>query len=273
MRVPILMYHWFAAQTAPGRPRKGNPYRLCQCAFEEQMQHLASQCYRAISLDDFVAHATAGAILPSKPVIITLDDGLESAYRVAYPILEKYGFTGTFFVATSSIGSPGVMTLKQLAEMSQHGMAIQSHSLTHRRLAELSPAQIAVELSESKVVLETRLGRPVRFLAIPNGAYDGRVKRIAKETGYAAVVTSDLGTNDARADLYSLKRIPIKSGVTLSRFAQYLRGRGMFWEESERLCVNWLKRSTGIRTFAAMKKRRLGMNLRQEVTWSRKWYG
>ena len=42
-------------------------------------------------------------------VSITFDDGGEHQYNSFFPILEKYGLTGTFYVVTSWIGREGIL--------------------------------------------------------------------------------------------------------------------------------------------------------------------
>ncbi len=62
------------------------------------MQYLAEAGYHTITLTDLYLHLTEGRPLPEKPVILTFGDGYRDAYTVVFPLLQKYGFVGTFFV-------------------------------------------------------------------------------------------------------------------------------------------------------------------------------
>lgn len=257
VEVPVLAYHRLTPRLASPSVESRDPYLLAESSFREQIQYLHTKGYHSLSLTDFVAHVTGQAVLPRKPVIITFDDGYESEYSLAYPILRNYGFTATFFVVVGWIGRLGMLSWDQIEEMSRNGMAIDSHTLSHPYLTELSREQIKVELSESKAILEGKMGKPVAFLGIPGGMYNNLVKEVAQETGYMAVVTSSLGTNNCRSDLYSLNRIAIKSGTTLSQFARYLEGQGMFWAKSMQFLTNILKAILGIENYGSIRRKLL----------------
>lgn len=257
MQVPMLMYHRLVPEAALQCVQGRDPYLLTESSFEEQLAYLSSKGYSTISLSDFIAHANGKDVPPQKPVIITFDDGNESDYTLAYPILRKYGFTATFFVVVDSISSPWMLTEEQIKEMSCNGMSIQSHTLTHSYLTNLSREQIEEELSKSKAVLESMTGAPVHFLSIPHGMYDNAVKKVAKETGYLAVVTSSLGINNTKRDLYSLKRIDVRRGISLSQFALCLQGQGMFWRKFMQLLKNMLKRILRIENYASLRRKLL----------------
>ncbi len=83
--------------------------------------------------------------------------------------------------------SSQIMTEDQLKEMAAHGQIVGGHSHTHRILAQLSEAEQRQELSQSKAILQSVLGVPVRSLAYPVGAeghYTSRTCEIAREVGY-----------------------------------------------------------------------------------------
>jgi len=72
--------------------------------FESHIAFL-SRNYRIISLDDVVAWINGATSLPRQAVVITFDDGYRDNFLYAYPILKKYGVTGTFYVVTDAIGN------------------------------------------------------------------------------------------------------------------------------------------------------------------------
>ena len=104
--------------------------------FESHLKHLRDVGYHVITLDDMLYYLTQGRPLPEKPVILTFDDGYEDNYRDAFPLLEKYGAVGHFFLITDFINQerPGYMTWSQIEEMAAAGQRFGSHSRNHADL-------------------------------------------------------------------------------------------------------------------------------------------
>jgi peptidoglycan/xylan/chitin deacetylase (PgdA/CDA1 family) len=145
-------------------------------------------------------------------------------------------------VTVGSIGSPGSLLVEEIQEMSRGRMDFQSHTLTHPYLTKLNREGIKRELGESKEVLESKTGKSVHFLSIPNGTYNDTVKRVAKELGYLA-----------KSDLYSLRRIAIKSGVTLPHFASLLKGH-MLREKYMQSLRGTAKTALGIENYVLIRR-------------------
>jgi peptidoglycan/xylan/chitin deacetylase (PgdA/CDA1 family) len=109
-----------------------------------------------------------------KFVIINFDDSHESDYAYAEPILDKYGFKATFFevcnwVEAGSHESDISTTWQQIAALQQDGMDIESHTMTHPNLNDLSSqADLDYEIGQSKQCLENHGINPTIF-AYPNG--------------------------------------------------------------------------------------------------------
>jgi peptidoglycan/xylan/chitin deacetylase (PgdA/CDA1 family) len=90
------------------------------------------------------------------------------------------------------------MTWDEVREVSGNGVAIGSHTHTHRVLATLDEASQRWELAQSKRTLEQQLQRPVRTLAYPVGGYEHftpSTMRIAAECGYEGAFSFHTGTN------------------------------------------------------------------------------
>lgn len=65
-------------------------YAVTPSNFEQQINWLVDNGYHFISIDDILKHRKSGIPLPNKAVLITFDDGYQSMYTNAYPILKKY---------------------------------------------------------------------------------------------------------------------------------------------------------------------------------------
>lgn len=113
--VPILLYHHIANPENPSR------YHVSPEIFEEQMTWLFDHGYTAIPITLLVNAIKEGAELPAKPVVITFDDGDLDVYENAFPIMQKYGFSGVFYIITDWIDAKNMVTKAQLDEMIASG--------------------------------------------------------------------------------------------------------------------------------------------------------
>lgn len=127
------------------------------------------------------------AALKGLDVHLTFDDGGASAIDAAR-ILERHGLSGSFFVVTSVIGTPGFLDADAIRELRAHGHRIGSHSHTHAFLTALSDDEVTQEWSESKAILEEILGEEIVSASVPRGAYAGRIGRLAP---FAQLYTSE----------------------------------------------------------------------------------
>ncbi len=92
-----------------------------------------------------------------------------------------------------------------------------SHTHTHEILVHCSEDEQRVQLKRSREILAERRGR-CDLLAYPNGDYSDSLKRMAKDLGYAAAVTTEHRLNRSGADLYALSRIGIGAGWSAEQF-------------------------------------------------------
>lgn len=125
---------------------------------------------------------------------LTFDDGLESFYLVAFPLLRKYHFSATVFVVTGFVGRQSEwdyyrrphMNWKQIIELQREGIEFGSHTHSHRDLRKLSSDSLLAELSDSRKVLEDQLATTVRLVSYPFGRFNDRVTEAARQAGYQA---------------------------------------------------------------------------------------
>ncbi len=221
------MYHYVSVP-----PPDADHYRVDLSVspqnLEAQVAWLAEQGYVSITLQDLLYHLTLGWPLPEKPVILTFDDGYADAYENAFPILQKYGFVGTFFIITDRItyGDLHYATWDQVIEMHKAGMDIQSHTRTHPDLRGVSNVELLWQILGSREAIEARMDTEVHFFCYPAGRYDANTIRALERFGYWAAVTTEYGATHALEDLFTLKRIRIRSADTLEYFIEKVTRHG-----------------------------------------------
>lgn len=235
-RIPALLYHRFRRKEIGDALAANNDssYVSYDTGFAAQMQFLKSKGFTPISLQNFLDFQQGRRQPPRKAILITFDDGFMSNYLYAFPILKKHRFTATIFVTPDpnsknflkNAPQDRPLTHQQMKEMSDHGISMQSHGMTHRYLSVLEPEIVRWELAESKKVLEEILEKPVQFLAIPSGAYSRGVREVAREVGYKAVFCMLKGSNNLSSDPYKLRRVVIGRDFGISDFKRVISPMG-----------------------------------------------
>ena len=178
--------------------------------FDAQMKYLADNGYHTITPDELYDSLAGNAELPEIPVMITFDDGYKDNYENAYPILKKYGFKGTIFVVSSFLGVyPNYMTWDQAREMDADNISIQSHTVDHKSMTDLSDDELRAELVDSKKKIEKELGHEIGYMAYPTGTYNLHIANLVKEAGYKAAFTIKYGNVDKASNIYALERVPV----------------------------------------------------------------
>jgi peptidoglycan/xylan/chitin deacetylase (PgdA/CDA1 family) len=207
VEVPILVYH----HVVPGRTTGSALTRalfVTPEAFDQQLKYLQDNGYQSVSFTDLADCLEYGALLPERAVILTFDDGWENQFQYGFPLLQKYGFSGTFYVVTGYIDHPNFMTAGQLRTMAAAGMAIGSHTRSHPPLPSLGDGQrLRDEIAGSKKWLEQQLGITVDTFAYPYGSYTAAVVAATKAAGYRTARTVDSGTHDTADNMETLPGI------------------------------------------------------------------
>lgn len=209
-QLPILTFHGFGS---PGSTISFPPE-----VFRKGVARLARNGYETIDLMNAVENLKVGVAPPSNAIILTIDDGYESVYREALPVLEEHRMTATIFVTTGA--SPGerpsdrlptlegqrMMSWNELRKAVSAGCSIGAHTLTHPDLTRLSMERLTRQLIECRTILEQRLGVPVRSFAYPYGRYNRRVRE-AVSRHYECACSDQLGLLRPTSDPYALPRV------------------------------------------------------------------
>ena len=105
-RLTIVSYHRFSNKPVD-EINKSLPYLfVSQTSFELQIKFF-KKFYNIISFSD-LKKIKKGEKLPYNSLIITIDDGYEDNYTIAYPILKKYNVPATIYLATDNINTNNV---------------------------------------------------------------------------------------------------------------------------------------------------------------------
>ncbi|CAN7368121.1 polysaccharide deacetylase family protein [Paenibacillus sp. LjRoot56] len=113
-QVAVLMYHHI-------HDTDTSSSTITSALFQNQLTTLLSKGYHFISLDEFKMYL-AGATVPSNAVLVTFDDGYQSFFTGAYPILKSLRIPAVNFVITTDLANPLAsyipsMSKEQISEM------------------------------------------------------------------------------------------------------------------------------------------------------------
>jgi len=211
---PILLYH----RIVPGQG--DNPYNLTPEDFGSQMRYLSENGYSTISIEQLRDAIVNGAELPEKPIVISFDDGDISVYKNAFPVMQKYGFTGVAYLVTTYLETEGYMKVRQVKELIRAGWEIGSHSARHQDVSKTE--YLDTEIVGSKADLEKLLDIKVRSFAYPFGAYSPTSMKKVSEW-YSNAVGLGVPTIQKESNLYYLWRRPVDNGTTLDQFIEFLK--------------------------------------------------
>ncbi len=211
VKLPAIMYHKFGSTA--------ERYQVTPAAFAKHMSWLKANGYRTVSVKRIYDYMYRGGSLPTKPVLITFDDGYASQSS-AVEELNARGMKGTFFV----LGQGNGLSWGQLRQMVAQGHEVGSHSMTHPYLTKLSDAQLRREVSESKRVLQEKLGVSIPFFAYPYGNVNSRVSNAVAAAGYRGALHAWGGAHWTPTKRWVEPRIEISGVESLSKFAQRVRG-------------------------------------------------
>lgn len=143
--------------------------------------------------------------------------------------------------------------------MSEAGLSIQSHTVSHNPLAGLNDDQLMKELSASKNSIENYLGKQVHFLSLPHGVYNEKVIEIAQDTGYQAVCTSEPGYSHAYGKgIPMFKRINVSNRFDSNEFRKILEMSPMMEMSliASKKMKNFVKKTMGYSTYRKLYKLR-----------------
>ena len=222
-RVPILMYHHIE-DPPPDADAMRRDLSVSPEIFEAQLRYLKQAGYESITLNDLALHLTMGKPLPPKPIIFTFDDGYTDAYTNAFPLLQRFGFRGTFFVISEPVDArdPDFISWAEVEEMHAAGMSFEPHSYNHPDMRNRGFDFVVFQILAPKEAIEARTGEACRFFAYPAGRYDQFVIDVLRSANFWGAVLTEQGATHGSDELFTLRRIRVHGGDDLDTFIHNL---------------------------------------------------
>lgn len=250
--VTVLTYHNFSQEYTD------NSMTVSVSAFEKQLNGLKQKGYTAITMRELINYAEFGNELPEKPVLITIDDGYQSNYQIAYQVLEKLDMPAVISVVGWSVGKNTRLdgttpitphfTWETAKQMYQSGLIeIQNHSYDmhstpfdgaifnptgrHGVMSIMGETEeqyrkaVSSDILKNKQLIEKNVGNNNVLFCYPYGLKNEITEEICKELGFKITLTTKKGVNYIRPgdSLFSLNRITVYENTTAESLDSYIK--------------------------------------------------
>ncbi|MGN6203172.1 MAG: polysaccharide deacetylase family protein [Solirubrobacterales bacterium] len=217
----VLGYH--AVDDLPGDPFE--EYAVSAEKLAAQLDDFRSRGWEFVDLETLLKALRGEEKLPAKAMLITFDDAYADLLARGLPVLEERGVPAVVFAVAGSVGGVNewrregarelpLLDAEGLRKLSERGVEVGSHCLTHRQLPKVPAEELERELDGSAEELE-RLGLPrPRALAYPHGEWSNEVAAAVFRAGYEAAFTVEPGRATRAGNRFALPRIEVLASDT-----------------------------------------------------------
>lgn len=263
-RVLVLMYHDLS-------PEPNEAGALSVANFEKQLELMRDNNFHWISMGqyrDFILHSSP---VPDNAVLLTFDDGYESFYTYAYPLLQKYQAPASNFLIVNAIDNPEYIgmpkvTWEQVELMHKNGIEFFSHTYDSHKYVKADSSntnevamlagriyledkqrqeteeeykqRITDDLKQANTILQQKLGIQSNVLAFPFGGFSKSLLDICNQLGIDITLTVKEGlnkpgqTNGFRLNAGGMTNDPALQ-LSLMKHAEKLLGNSHFDDGSK----------------------------------------
>ena len=241
--LPIIMYHQITRDK-----NSVNKFTVTEESLEEDLRYIKNKGYTAVTVEDIINFKNNGKKLPSKPIMISFDDGYETVYDILLPLLQKYELRAVAAVigsATDKFSQVEDHHLKYshlswekvellvksgYVEVQNHTYDMHKNSGCRkgvRRRKNEDREQYLTALREDLMLLQKEMeehtGYTPRAVVYPYGEYSKETPELLKELGFEAAMICEeklnrLDINNAEEWIFRLGRFNRPGEVTTEKF-------------------------------------------------------
>lgn len=206
-RIPILMYH-YVEHVRDKRDTIRQKLNIYPETLSSQIKTLQDDGYTFLRMSEIGEIIDGKKQIPTKPIVLTFDDGYKDFYTDVLPVLQKHNVPATAYIITNFIGRPNYMTRKQLDTVQASGLVeLGAHTIHHVDLPHVTEVFARKEIVKSKEALELWYGSPVVSFAYPNGRFSDNLEKLVKEAGFTNAVSTLPGSSIANENRFRLYRL------------------------------------------------------------------
>ena len=212
--VPICMYHFFYDNVKYYKT-KGDANWLDVNMFEKQIKYLTENHYYFPTWQEVEDYIDGKIQLPAQSIVLTADDGDDSFFDVAVPVLEKYNVKMTSFVVTSWYG------WRAFPENASKFVYYESHTDACHIAGAGGRGKIttlSVEDARKDLTTSSQTLGGATIFAYPFGHYNDSSIQALKDSGFKLAVTVEGGRVQPGENKYQLPRVRVADGNSLQYF-------------------------------------------------------
>jgi peptidoglycan/xylan/chitin deacetylase (PgdA/CDA1 family) len=209
----ILMYH------VVNPPPDGAPFPglyVPKQEFAQQMHALYAAGFYAVTLEELWQHWHDGLALPKgEPIVISFDNGYQSQYSNALPILRRYGWKGVENIQLTGLPpSQGGLSQAQIHRLIDAGWELDTQGFSHAELPALDASELHYQVAVAREAVKRRYHVAVNWFCYPSGHYNATVIAAVREAGFRGSTTVVPGWATPREDPYRLPRLRVLGGTS-----------------------------------------------------------
>ncbi len=240
VKIVVLMYHGLRKDVSAQ-----NEYVIAPSDFENDLKYLEENGYNTITVNDLINYFEKGTPLPSKPIMLTFDDGYYNNYIYAYPLLQKYNMKAVISPIGITIDeyqkskdkNPAYaqMDWNDIREMAKSGLVeFQNHTYNLHEIknGKQGAAQMKGEsdtdyeqrlkedLQKFSERFESETGIVPNTVVFPYGALNEKSIEIVRKMGFKAVMDCENKVNvfHSAEDLYTIHRFIRPNNISTKDF-------------------------------------------------------
>ena len=218
--LPVLMYHYFYDKSKGEKGKNSNWMEISK--FSDQLKYLKANDYYFPTWDEVSDFVDGKVDLPKKSVVITIDDGHESLYKLAIPELDKYKIPATAFIITKNFDTSNLEKYKNSTiDFESHTDNMHRPGGTYGHGGIFPALSIDKSVEDLKTSIE-KLGGNASALAYPYGDCTDRTKQAVQKAGIKLAFTTVNKKVKPGMNKYELPRVRISSEISIKGFSSSL---------------------------------------------------
>lgn len=217
--ISVLMYHFFYSEANNETRKDVNFVEVNE--FDEQLDKLQENNFKTLSMRETYEFMKGRAQIPSKSVVITIDDGDPSVYKYAYPVIKEHKMNATLFLIT---GQEDPTLSYDYIMMREDGLELQSHSWQMHQggCSGMGHGGRLLCVDYETGVLDTKMSFDYvdggYVYCYPFGDVNENAKKIISDGGAKMAFTTKYGKIEKGMDLLELPRIRVSGGNSIESF-------------------------------------------------------
>ncbi|MCP4298620.1 MAG: polysaccharide deacetylase family protein, partial [Proteobacteria bacterium] len=200
--------------------------------FVKQMEFLQTHGYQTISLEQFTKYLQFKTQIPSRSVVITIDNNSPFVFKSIYPLLKKFNYHAVLFLDPKQVGNGrNSLQWQQIKKMSENGVSIQCKPTSKRDWMQLDKKEQFSDYFDSmktaylqpKEILHQNHKKGCDYIAFPKGKSNLLTIKLIQKLGYLGGFSLAGWTNPFFVNPHGISRFSMSKDYSEKKFLRILR--------------------------------------------------